>query len=67
MLIMHTEEAIDATIKVLQGHFQITDPTSFEDYLGVQIVWSDDGKKAWLGNQQLLKVWKNNWRESCNK
>ena len=24
------------------------DPTSLEDYLGVQIVQSDDGKKAWL-------------------
>ena len=49
MLIIGKEEAIDATIKVLQAHFQVKDPTSLEDYLGVQIVQSDDGKKAWLG------------------
>ena len=48
MLIIGKEEAIDDAIKLLQGHFQVKDPTSLEDYLGVQIVQSDDGKKAWL-------------------
>ena len=38
MLIIGKEEAIYAAIKVLQGHFQVKDPTSLEDYLGVQIV-----------------------------
>ena len=38
MLIISKEEAIDDTIKVLQGHFQMKDPMSLEDYLGVQIV-----------------------------
>ena len=33
MLIIGKEEAIDAAIKVLQGHFQVKDPTSLEDYL----------------------------------
>ena len=46
MLIIGKEEAIDDAIKVLQGHFQVKDPTSLEDYLGVQIVQSDDGKKV---------------------
>ena len=32
MLIIGKEEAIDAAIKVLQGHFQVKDPTSLEDY-----------------------------------
>ena len=32
------------------------DPTSLEDYLGVQIVQSDDGKKAWLEKQFGEKV-----------
>ena len=61
MLIIGKEEAIDASIKLLIGHFQVKDPTSLEEYLGVQIVQSDDGKKpvGW-GNQQLLKVWRNN-------
>ena len=49
MLIIGKEESIDDAIKVLQGHFQVKDPTSLEDYLGVQIMQSDDGKKAWFG------------------
>ena len=28
---------------------------SLEDYLGVQIVQSDDGKKAWLGQPTIIK------------
>ena len=55
MLIIGKEEAIDDAIKVLQGHFQVKDPTSLEDYLGVQIVQSDDGKKAWLGQKTIIK------------
>ena len=55
MLIIGKEEAIDAAIKVLQVHFQVKDPTSLEDYLGVQIVQSDDGKKAWLGQPTIIK------------
>ena len=55
MLIIGKEEAIDVAIKVSQGHFQVKDPTSLEDYLGVQIVQSDDGKKAWLGQPTIIK------------
>ena len=55
MLIIGKEEAIDDAIKVLQGHFQVKDPTSLEDYLGVQIVQSDDGNKAWLGQPTIIK------------
>ena len=55
ILITGKEEAIDDAIKVLQGHFQMIDPASLEDYLGVQIVESDDGKKAWLGQPTIIK------------
>ena len=55
MLIIGKEEALDAAIKVYQGHFQVKDPTSSEVYLGVQIVQSDDGKKAWLGQPTIIK------------
>ena len=55
MLIFGKAEAIGAAIKVLQGHFQVKDPLSLEDYLVVQIVWSDDGKKAWLGQPTIIK------------
>ena len=54
MLIIGKEEAIDAAIKVLQGHFEVKDPKSLEEYLGVQIVQSDDGEKAWLGQPTLI-------------
>ena len=60
MLIIGKEEAIDDAIRVLQDHFQVKDPTSLEVYLGVQIVQSDDGKKAWLGQPTILRVWRNN-------
>ena len=49
MLIIGKEEATDDAIIVLQGHFQVKEPTRLEDYLSVQIVQSDDGKEAWLG------------------
>ena len=55
MLIISKEEAIDDAIKVLLGYFQVKDPQSLEDYLGVQIVQSDDGKKAWLGQPTIIK------------
>ena len=55
MLIIGKDKAIDDAIKVLQGHFQVKDPMSLEDYLGVQIVQSDDGKKAWLGQPTITK------------
>ena len=32
MLIIGKEEPIDDAIRVLQGHFQVKDPTSLEDY-----------------------------------
>ena len=68
MLIIGKEEAIDAAIKVLQVQFQVKDPTSFEDYLGVQIVQSDDDKKAWLGQPTIIKSLKKaTWRESCKE
>ena len=38
MLIIGKEEAIGDAIRALEGHFQVKDPTSLEEYLGVQIV-----------------------------
>ena len=72
MLIIGKEEAIDAAIKVLQSHFQVKDPTSLEDYLGVQIVQSDDGKKAWLGQPTIIESLEKQfgetiWIESCKE
>ena len=55
MLIIGKEEGIDDAIRVLQCHFQAKDPTSLEDYVGDQIVQSDDGKKAWLRQPTIIK------------
>ena len=55
MLIIGNEEAIDAAIQILQGNFQVEGPTSLDDYLGVQIVQSDDAKKGWLGQPTIVK------------
>ena len=60
-------KAIDSAIKVLQGHFQVKDPTSLEDYLVVQIVQSDDGKKAWLGQPTIIKSLEKQFGEKVAK
>ena len=67
MLIIGKEEAIDDAIKVLQGHFQVKDPTSLEDYLGLQILQSDDGKKAWLGQPTIIKSLEKQFGEKVAK
>ena len=67
MLIIGEEEAIDDVIRVLQGHFQVKDPMSLEDYLGVQIVQSDDGKKAWLGQPTIIKSLEKQFGEKVAK
>ena len=67
MLIIGKEEAIDDAIKVLQGHFEVKDPTSLEDYLGVQIVQSDDGKKAWLGQPTIIKSLEKQFTEELQR
>ena len=43
------------------------DPTSLEDYLGVQIVQSDDGKKAWLGQPIIIKSLEKQFGEKVAK
>ena len=67
MLSIGKEEAIDDAIEVLQGHFQVKDPTSLEDYLGVQIVQSDDDKKVWLGQPTILKSLEKQFGEKVAK
>ena len=51
MLMIGKEEAIHAAIKELQGHIQVKDPSSLEDFLGVQIVQSDDGGWGIIENE----------------
>ena len=67
MLIIGKEEAIDAAITVLQGQFQVKDQTGLEDYLGVQIVQSEDARKAWLGQPTIIKSLEKQFGEKVAK
>ena len=67
MLIIGKEEAIDAAIKVLQGQFQVKDQTGLEDYFGVQIVQSEDARKAWLGQPTIIKSLEKQFGEKVAK
>ena len=60
MLIIGKEEAINDAIKVLQGHFQVKDPMSLEDYLGVQLCKVMMARRHGWDSQQLIRVWRNN-------
>ena len=53
MLIIGKKEAIDAAIKVLQGHFQVKDPTSLEDYLVFKLCKVMMARKPGWGNQHF--------------
>ena len=46
---------------------KVKDPTRLEDYLVAQIVQSDDGKKAWLGQPTIIKSLEKQFRERVAK
>ena len=47
MLILGKREAVNEAIQVLQQSFEVKPPTAL-DYLGVQVIKSRNGEKAWL-------------------
>ena len=55
MLIVGTTEAVNEEIQILQQSFEVKAPTSLEDYLGVQVIKSKNGEKAWLGQPTIIK------------
>ena len=55
MLIVGTREAVNEAIQMLQQSFEVKAPTTLEDYLGVQVIKSKNGDKAWLGQPTLIK------------
>ena len=42
-------------MKLLQQSFEVNSPTTLEDYLGVQVIKSKNGEKAWLGQPTIIK------------
>ena len=55
MLIVGKREAVNEVIQVLQQSFEVKSPTTLEDYLGVQVIKSKNGEKAWLGQPTIIK------------
>ena len=55
MLIVGNTEAVDEAIQVLQESFEVKVPTTLEYYLGVQVIKSKNGEKAWLGQPTIIK------------
>ena len=55
MLIVGKREAVSEAIEVLQQSFEVKPHTTLEDYLGVQVIKSQNGEKAWLGQATTIK------------
>ena len=43
----------ESTIHDLKQYFEIKKPTRLDDYLGVQVIKSEDQKRAWLGQPTI--------------
>ena len=55
MLIVGKTEAVSEAIQVLQQSFEVKPPTTLQDYLGVPVIKSKNGEKAWLGELAIIK------------
>ena len=55
MLVVGTTEAVNEAIHIQQQSFEVKAPTTLEDYLGVQVMKSKNGEKAWLGQPTNIK------------
>ena len=49
------EQDIDLVIKDIKKHFKVKIEGDLKDYLSCEIWFSVDGKKAWIGQQHLIK------------
>ena len=55
MLIVGKREAVNEAIQLLQQSFEVKPPETFENYLGVQVIKTKNGEKAWLGQPTIMK------------
>ena len=55
MWIVGNTEAVFGAIQVLQQSFEVKKPTTLEDYLGVQVIKSNNGEKAWIEQPTIIK------------
>ena len=54
LLIIGKPETNESTIDDLKQYFEIKKPTTLDDYLGVQVIKSEDQKSAWLGQPTII-------------
>ena len=54
LLIIGKSETNESTVDDLKQYFGITKPTTLDDYLGVQVIKSEDQKRAWLGQPTII-------------
>ena len=54
LLIIGKLETSESTIDDLKQYFEIKKPTTLDDYLGVQVIKSEDQKRAWLGQPTII-------------
>ena len=55
MLIVGEGEPVNEAIQVLQQSFEVKPPPTLDNYLGVQVIKSKNGEKAWLGQPTIIK------------
>ena len=53
-MIIGKPETNENTINDLKHYFDIKKPTTLDDYLGVQVIKSEDMKRAWLGQPTII-------------
>ena len=54
LLIIGKLQTNESTIHDLKQYFEIKKPTTLDDYLGVQVIKSEDQKRAWLGQPTII-------------
>ena len=54
LLIIGKLKTNESTIDDFKQYFEITKPTTLDDYLSVQVIKSEDQKRAWLGQPTII-------------
>ena len=54
LLIIGKPQTNENTINDLKQYFDIKKPITLDDYLGVQVIESEDMKRAWLGQPTII-------------
>ena len=54
LLIIGKPETNESSTDDLKQYFEIMKPTTLDDYLGVQVINSEDQKRAWLGQPTII-------------